>query len=192
MKDKDKLFLEVVKPLIEEIDKLVNSEEIDKENEKKIYKDLVNAIEQLKNDKDLLRMLAIHVEREFVDFYRTVSSSKAPSISDWEEWKTDLEPLIHDLEGDFSFSQGAIEYNLNGSSLEIVRILSRYYNLKMNLHNIHKIKLSKQGKNITVEIVDSLGNVMADWIEYAKTESVAIVRLGPRQYRYEFRGSKKR
>lgn len=188
-KRKDTL-LEILKPLLEKIQGILDSD-INEKYEKKILADLVKAIVELQNDGELLNMLAITEKHEISDFLTTLTSSKVP---DWESWKRDLGYLVEDLKGNFIFGSNAKEYNLNlnGSSLETVRILNKHYNLDMNLHNVGTIKLSRENTNskIKVEIIDTFGNVMADWEEYKQTQKVSIKRLDSQQYRYVYEGKK--
>ncbi|OSY16405.1 hypothetical protein BTJ48_00215 [Bacillus mycoides] len=187
---KDQLFEEKVKPLLEEVKKIIASGLINVKNMKKTHAELVKVIDELKNDEELLVMLALVDEEEIEAFYKNLTESTKPSEWDWEEWETKLDRLIRDLKGKFTFGDSVEEYNLNGGSLRTVRVLSNHFNLEMTLHGVKKIILRKPRKHIEVEVIDMYDNEMATWHEYDKIKNVEIERIGSGEYRYGL-GNKK-
>lgn len=181
---KDQLFEEKVKPLLGEVEKIIASGVINVKKMEKTHAELVKVIDELKNDKEMLEMLALFEEGEIEAFYKNLTASTIPSKWDWEKWKIKLTKLVEDLEGNFTFWDGDEEYNLNGSSLRTVRVLSSYFNLEVTLHRVKKIILRRPRKHIEVELIDMYDNVMATWHEYDKIKNVAIERIGSGEYRY--------
>ncbi|WP_025118127.1 hypothetical protein [Bacillus sp. H1m] len=185
-------YSEKLEPLFKKVSELAACKvDVSEEEERIVYEELLNTIYELKNDSIFLKILAVIEKQDIEDFYNDLKSSKNSWNWAWGDWIEKIEDFEYDLEGKFEFRFYGKEkiYNLNGGTLETVRIPNKNYDLKITLHNVGSIKISREKKKssrIQVEIIDTYGDKIAEWEEFARTRKVGLTRidLGCYQYKY--------
>lgn len=178
-----------LEPLVININDILHGEVWKKADKIDLHNKLVNIISELLNN-DNYKVLANHSKEEIEELYEKFSSATFPYYPIWADYLKRLERLLTDLEGEFIVNSGKRrqkEYNLNGSTLEILRFKNRNKNLSLTLFNVAKIIIDNR-HTINVQAINSLGRVMAEWDEYDKTNSVALVRYDSNEYKYQWRG----
>lgn len=195
-KEKYEQLHDELEPLRNKITDILIGELVTRNEELQLHTDLVNVISELLRD-DNYKMLATFNEEEIEELHKKLSGAKYPYYSVWADCTNDLGFLVSDLKGEFLFrvgkgrSKGKVEYSLNGSSLSILRYKNPNKDLDLKLSKVSKIIIDSSTSKITVQAMDSFGEVMAEWYEYKKTNSVAIDRVALNEYRYEWRSAKK-
>ncbi|PHD18271.1 hypothetical protein COF37_26035 [Bacillus wiedmannii] len=185
-------YLEGLEPLFDKVCELADSKKEPKESkQRKVYEELLNTIDQLQNDSEFIKILAVTEEKEIQDFHKELTKSPKPRNWAWVEWKEYMEDINTDLRGKFWFNDYDEEriYNLYGSTLDITRLPNRNFDLNIELHNVRSIKISRgklKSSRIHVEIIDMHGEKMAELKEYAKTEEVALFRIDAGYYQYKY------
>ncbi|MGK8429009.1 hypothetical protein OF864_15450 [Bacillus cereus] len=178
-----------LEPLVININDILHGEVWKKADETTLHNKIENIIsELLKNDN--YKMLTDHSKEEIEELYKKFSNASLPYYPVWASSLKQLEYLLTDLEGEFIVSSGRRrqkEYKLNGSTLEILRFKGSYKDLSLRLPNVDKIIIDNR-RTINVQAINSSGEVIAEWDEYNKTTSVALVRVDSNEYDYKWRG----
>ncbi|MEC0017444.1 hypothetical protein P4K66_13305 [Bacillus anthracis] len=182
-------------PLVNSIDNILHGEPWKRADETALHNKLVNIFSELLNKNNYM-VLADHSKEEIEELYEKFSSATPPYYSVWADYLQRLYYLNTDLKGKFIFNLGRRkqkekqEYNLNGRTLEILRYKNPNKDLALKLFNVDKIIIDS-GHTIKVQATDSFGNVIAEWDEYKKTDSVALVRFDSNEYEYKWISAKK-
>lgn len=200
-KEKYEELHDKLEPLVDHIDKIINDRVLlEKAEDITLHNKLTNVIsELLKNDN--YKVLADHSKDEIDELDKKFSTAKHPYYSVWADYLPRLYNLLYDLEGEFIFSLGRRrkgkkekkekkEFNLNGRTLKILRYKNPNRDLALKLLNVHKLIIDGS-YTIEVQVFDSFGKQIAEWDEYKKTDSVALVRVDSDEYEYEWRSANK-
>lgn len=191
IKEKYEELYDELEPLVTSINNILHGEVWKKADEIALHNKLTNIISELLNN-DNYKVLADHSKKEIEELYKKFSSAQRPYYPVWASYLKQLEYLLTDLEGEFIVSSGTKrqkEYNLNGSTLEILRYKNPNKDLSLKLFHVDKIIIDNR-RTINVQAMNSAGKVIAEWDEYNKTDSVALVRFDSNEYGYEWRSAK--
>lgn len=187
---------DVLKPLSNEITDILNGKSATRKEKIQLHTDLVNVISELLRD-DNYKMLATFDKEEIEELHKKLSGAAKSYYPVWEDCEDNLRFLVSDLKGEFLFyvgkgrAQGEVEYNLNKSTLSILRYKNPHEDLELKLFEVSKITIDSSTSKIIVKAMNSYDEPIAEWDEYKKTDSVALERVGLDEYRYEWRSAKK-